>query len=1562
MGAMTVRESEVGCKDCGKEFVYSEYAIREAARRGESRPERCQECAARHARQTSRMGVAYIDLIPEHPLPVKGLKPSRLGRLAHPDRPHTPIETPPPVIDASEFGIKDEALLDYLPRLAEHQVSIVQAPTGSGKSTFFPYRLIEPPAGLPRDMFTRHGRVIVTQPRIEATTGIPEFVADRLHGASRGPGAGVDIGYRHSKANRTDRRNRLIYLTDGTLLNMIRRGELHDVGVVIIDEAHERSLNIDLIIALMRRELQALPHLKLIIASATIDATLFTDYFEPDFDVLCVEFEGKALHPVLEVFNAHEIAQEGQLAAAMPNEVAERAFTILQWMSGGEPPPGVADGTDAHPGDILAFLPGKQAIKDAIGALEDMVETDQALRRAVEILPLHAELPESQRRRALGRKGRRKGTRWRVVMSTNLAETSLTVEGVRHVIDSGLINMTEWDPATITQIIRPQLHSQAGLRQRRGRAGRVATGVWHCLLTTNQFEHLEPSTPPEIVRAPLEALALTAASVGVPDPAALRWLPPGPPADEMGRSVAALRSVAAVDRDGDPTSFGHELSAAREPFHHANLLLRSDQAGCAVEAATVLAALAKRDGGAPRGAAALLRWNRGWPATTKLAVDRVHQAMLLGCVDDLDVICTVIAGWEATPPTDRATWAARRFVDAAVVAALLKERERLMSPLLSRTKSDALRSLDRTLLDRLRAVVGWTMATHAYSLGDDAAYVPHGEGAEADSLHAGASVELDPRSRCSLTQPPLIAVLDRRRRRRWISPLQDPIDVVEVALACAIEPRHLRADDVPLLVHLHGARRHEKTAWWFPDVLPGERYDADARDETPGEVPLMRSLGRITIADATWGPGDDDDEDNDTGDLSQTMSGAGAAPADDEPGDYIADDEDDTPPTATQQPAVARSSATPRARLSPRATPPYALPGPVVCVGLSAGGDLLVDPDDIGERTVAFAAKHAAGGAVGRSRVDLLVVRVARFQNDARLLVELADPETGLIIPCGSEALGVSCRDAALSELRPGSTIHGLDVDWIDRDKRLVVLSRTTASAAALSALSNPPGLHDATIVDAFHDSVYLRVDAVDPYVLLRVKAHRLPSRPREMEIGQRVRVRVKPSKSRPRGEPLPELSDSAVRVLSAVPGVEVDGDLLVSSEAGSLKTRQMLRAAAARVQDEPELPALLGAIDRLWQRAAMPLVDVIDVTGIREASSRGHATVTVGRSGTAGVDVILDGGTHAWIHRRELGWAHEAPPPPDGEQVRAFVTVADPETGELRLTLKDPSRNPYAALASGVVVSGTVTRSDERGADVTLASGAVGYLRRAEAAVPRDEPVSNVLRVGGLLSVRVLEVDAAKENLTVSRWLARATVTPSAARRAILADLTPGRMVGSLRDLTATDVTLDDATGTVTLRGTVAHQVRDGAQMVEALFTGPVGAVTLGRRIGAWLGNSAKQLRALQAEQPILAFARGSGDSSEIVLVARSEQELNAAATALYAQHLVTDVGISLIPKELLTAFNAARLARLDFVRGTPGRAELKGNQPDIAEAVAWLRAYGITVNVGSTAYDTTIPWRRLA
>ncbi|AHH98602.1 DEAD/DEAH box helicase [Kutzneria albida] len=524
-----IRDWTVHCKDCLKPFSYSDRSARDAAVRGESRPERCATCRAKHNRDTSRMGAAYVELDPgARPVAAGRLKAGRLGRLDRGERPHRPDGDDVPSVDEGTFGITDDHVLRLLAELEQHQVVVVEAPTGSGKSTFLPWRLLNPPSPHPQDAVTRHGLIVVTQPRIEATQGIPRYIAEKLHGAK--VGAGVDIGFRHSAArDHADSRNRLVYATDGTLLNMIRRGELQDCSTVILDEAHERSLNIDLILALMRRELIALPQLRLLIVSATINTTAFAEFFRPELHSTSMAFPGKEGKPVYDRWRAVAAIPENQWPARMPGEVARAAHEVLRWMANGERPGDIAVDVPAYQGDILAFLPGKRAINAAIDELEDLIGGDANIAGKVEVLPLYAELPQAARARALRADRRRKGTKWRVIIATNIAETSLTVDGVRHVIDSGLINTTEWDAATLTTVVRPRPHSKSGLRQRRGRAGRTAPGVWHCLFTQDQFDVLEFDTPPEIVRAPLESVVLAAAAAGVSDPASLRWLPPGPP-------------------------------------------------------------------------------------------------------------------------------------------------------------------------------------------------------------------------------------------------------------------------------------------------------------------------------------------------------------------------------------------------------------------------------------------------------------------------------------------------------------------------------------------------------------------------------------------------------------------------------------------------------------------------------------------------------------------------------------------------------------------------------------------------------------------------------------------------------------------------------------------------------------------------------------------------------------------------------------------------------------------------------------------------------------------------
>ncbi|HID61709.1 MAG TPA: hypothetical protein EYP49_03035, partial [Anaerolineae bacterium] len=386
------REWKAICKDCGSEFVYSDASYQVGRARGLSRPERCPKCRIQHSREIRTLGLSHYELRPVRPIdPARGLQPGPLGALSHPARIHD-LEDRPREFDFDKFGITDNDIRQLFALMRRHQVTVVVGPTGSGKSTFMVYRLIEPPPGEAPDTFTRYGQIIVTQPRIAATTAIPKFVAKDLHGSS-GLGPGYDVGFRYSREHATDWRNKLVYITDGTLVNWIVTDQIGKFSVIVIDEAHERSINIDLILGLLKARLPRYPHLRLIIASATINAEKFVAYYSnvplerikeevgagrslaevaDDLGVGYMEFKEKEpgwlreakTKPPMDKYGGrlYEVRfRQGKpipmhlWPAQMPALVADKIFELLQAMERG----------DEVEGDILAFLHGERPIEEA---------------------------------------------------------------------------------------------------------------------------------------------------------------------------------------------------------------------------------------------------------------------------------------------------------------------------------------------------------------------------------------------------------------------------------------------------------------------------------------------------------------------------------------------------------------------------------------------------------------------------------------------------------------------------------------------------------------------------------------------------------------------------------------------------------------------------------------------------------------------------------------------------------------------------------------------------------------------------------------------------------------------------------------------------------------------------------------------------------------------------------------------------------------------------------------------------------------------------------------------
>jgi len=781
-----------------------------------------------HSREITTLGLSHFELTPILPIPPTGLQAGRLGGLVRPPRIHEARDREP-TFDLNKFGIKDSHIREYFELMQKKQVTVVVGPTGAGKSTFLPYRLMIPPEPFPGDLFTRNGQIIITQPRIQATRNIPLFVARDLHGSNLG--AGFDVGFRHSGSPSTDWRNKMVYMTDGTLINMIVRNELGRLSVIMIDEAHERSLNIDLILGLFRTQLPRYPKLKLIIASATINAGMFLEYYggpkgiDPDkfasdtgegflsynnqqiatalkdSSVGFYGFPGKREHPVETRFREEDALPEEQWSGRMPDEMAKKVLQILR---------DIQSGKEQARGDILGFLHGEAPIERAVELIRAGVEDDTTLAGQVDILPLYTKLPQKQQDAALLPKKNKE--RLRVVISTNVAETSLTVDGIVHVVESGLINESQWDSKTQTSFVIPKIHSQAGCKQRWGRGGRIQPGVAHCLYTKEQFDRFPKYTEPEIMRAPLDQIVLTAKSAGIDDVRTFEWIQ-RPSQEELDRAPRFLQQIGAIDAQGDLTDHGLELRGFGEEVDIANLMILADRFGCAVEMATILPMRNLR------GYTKLLLWDKGWDAHTKRSVHKIHQGLLGPCIDDIEFSLKIWQAWEGitfgrTTKAEREKWSGRYFVNHHVFRdQIASERENLLSALSGHKKEQVYRPINFDLLTRLRILMTYGLPNQIYLLAvkqqatmelDQAPvykpYIPNpGSNPELELLHSDAVVEISPESICSNRAMEAFVCGQRQRIRRRMSPLSEPLTIIAASFLTLIKPEWLRYINQPLI-------------------------------------------------------------------------------------------------------------------------------------------------------------------------------------------------------------------------------------------------------------------------------------------------------------------------------------------------------------------------------------------------------------------------------------------------------------------------------------------------------------------------------------------------------------------------------------------------------------------------------------------------------------------------------------------------------------------------------------------------------------------------------------------
>ncbi|WP_237572083.1 ATP-dependent RNA helicase HrpA [Mycolicibacterium lacusdiani] len=476
---------------------------------------------------------------------------------------------------------------DIAAAITANQVIVVAGETGSGKTTQLPKICLELGRGV-------RGTIGHTQPRRLAARTVAQRVADEL-GTPLGDVVGYTVRFTDQASNRT-----LVKLmTDGILLaEMQRDRRLLAYDTLILDEAHERSLNIDFLLGYLRELLPRRPDLKVIVTSATIEPERFAAHFSDRHGVPApiVEVSGRT-YPVEIRYRPLEVEVTDDADNDDPDDpdreiVRTPAFGLRASGSSEmrDPTEAIVDAVreleSEPPGDVLVFLSGEREIRDTTEALRDAMRGD---RFPTEVLPLYARLPTADQQKVFA-----PHTNRRVVLATNVAETSLTVPGVRYVVDPGTARISRYSRRTKVQRLPIEPISQASASQRAGRSGRTAPGVCIRLYSEADFETRPRYTDPEILRTNLAAVILQMAALGLGDVEAFPFLDP-PEARSIRDGVMLLQELGAFDRIGAITDVGRRLARLPLDPRIGRMILQADTEGCVREVLILAAALSIPD-------------------------------------------------------------------------------------------------------------------------------------------------------------------------------------------------------------------------------------------------------------------------------------------------------------------------------------------------------------------------------------------------------------------------------------------------------------------------------------------------------------------------------------------------------------------------------------------------------------------------------------------------------------------------------------------------------------------------------------------------------------------------------------------------------------------------------------------------------------------------------------------------------------------------------------------------------------------------------------------------------
>ncbi|WP_371484505.1 ATP-dependent RNA helicase HrpA [Kitasatospora sp. NBC_00315] len=455
---------------------------------------------------------------------------------------------------------------DILAAIRDHQVVIVAGETGSGKTTQIPKICLELGRGV-------QGLIAHTQPRRIAARTVAERVAEEL----RTP-LGEAVGWKVRFTDQVGPDTLVKLMTDGILLAEIQTDrELRQYDTLIIDEAHERSLNIDFILGYLKQLLPRRPDLKVVITSATIDPERFANHFG---DAPIIEVSGRTYpvevryRPIVDDAEGDE--DDGRVEVDRDRDQIQAICDAAEELQ--------AEG----PGDILVFLSGEREIRDTADAL------DKLKLKFTEVLPLYARLSSAEQHRVFQRSNSR-----RIVLATNVAETSLTVPGIKYVIDPGTARISRYSHRTKVQRLPIEAVSQASANQRKGRCGRTSDGICIRLYSEEDFLSRPEFTDAEILRTNLASVILQMTAAGLGDIAAFPFLDP-PDSRNIKDGVNLLHELGALDpAEKDPrkrlTPLGRQLAQLPVDPRMARMVLEADKNGCVRDVMVIAAALSIQD-------------------------------------------------------------------------------------------------------------------------------------------------------------------------------------------------------------------------------------------------------------------------------------------------------------------------------------------------------------------------------------------------------------------------------------------------------------------------------------------------------------------------------------------------------------------------------------------------------------------------------------------------------------------------------------------------------------------------------------------------------------------------------------------------------------------------------------------------------------------------------------------------------------------------------------------------------------------------------------------------------